>query len=327
LHFDWRAESAAILADSVDGLHDWVSPLPEDLCLLAGGRPWLTSIAHEKDFYLGDGEESAVSRSEGVEADLRHAAATVVNDYGHQMRERRMTAKIEIAGWPDEGGASSELRVSLLRDRELVDFVETFVYQEGRQVASASDIADWLAQCLKEMLLDDAAESGGETSSLSGLRNGSILRREMIFGWNQDFDMPSAMAAMPKDRLEGAVALLPVIDSTPDVASMRSLIPRLERRKRSYVVVDRDVAIDVPTLIELIDDEFFSGFDEVWLYDGATPARGKPEGLQMTSDQAFVEPREGVREWMIDSGCLAALGDGCGLNFATFDEDLAALWR
>lgn len=32
----------------------------------------------------------------------------------------------------------------------------------------------------------------------------------------------------------------------------------------------------------------------------------------------------GLEEWMIDSGCLLALGDGQGLNFACPDADLAA---
>ena len=31
----------------------------------------------------------------------------------------------------------------------------------------------------------------------------------------------------------------------------------------------------------------------------------------------------GLEEWMIDSGCLLALGDGAGLNFAALDQVLA----
>ena len=31
----------------------------------------------------------------------------------------------------------------------------------------------------------------------------------------------------------------------------------------------------------------------------------------------------GLEEWMVDSGCLLALGDGAGLNFATLDATLA----
>jgi hypothetical protein len=35
----------------------------------------------------------------------------------------------------------------------------------------------------------------------------------------------------------------------------------------------------------------------------------------------------GLEEWMIDAGCMLALGDGQGLNFATLDPELAARLR
>jgi hypothetical protein len=35
----------------------------------------------------------------------------------------------------------------------------------------------------------------------------------------------------------------------------------------------------------------------------------------------------GLEEWMVDAGCLLALGDGHGLNFATLDRDLSERLR
>ena len=35
----------------------------------------------------------------------------------------------------------------------------------------------------------------------------------------------------------------------------------------------------------------------------------------------------GLEEWMLDTGCLLALGDGQGLNFATLDTELDELLR
>ena len=35
----------------------------------------------------------------------------------------------------------------------------------------------------------------------------------------------------------------------------------------------------------------------------------------------------GLEEWMFDSGCVLALGDGRGLNFATLDVELATRLR
>jgi hypothetical protein len=52
LRYRYAPEVARVLAESVDGLYDWVAPLPEDLCLLSDGQPWLTSIAHERDGFV-----------------------------------------------------------------------------------------------------------------------------------------------------------------------------------------------------------------------------------------------------------------------------------
>ena len=50
---------------------------------------------------------------------------------------------------------------------------------------------------------------------------------------------------------------------------------------------------------------------------------------RITSDHAdFNESTPlGLEEWMLDAGCLLALGDGNGLNFATLDRELAERLR
>jgi hypothetical protein len=60
----YRLDDAArtILASSVRGLYDWVSPArPEDPSAMRRGKPMLTTIAHERDSYLdltrGEAEE------------------------------------------------------------------------------------------------------------------------------------------------------------------------------------------------------------------------------------------------------------------------------
>lgn len=55
-----------VLVSAPAGLYDWQQPdLPEDLCLLRpDGRPWLVTIAHERDAYidLADDEVAALRR-------------------------------------------------------------------------------------------------------------------------------------------------------------------------------------------------------------------------------------------------------------------------
>lgn len=149
---------------------------------------------------------------------------------------------------------------------------------------------------------------------------------QLLYGWNPLLDVPSALERLAGAELADLVALVSVIDSTPNVADMPSLVPHLRRTGRSYTVADRDVAVRLPALIELIDQDFFFGFEEIWLYS-AVPRQGKPAGVRITSDLHLTALPAGLSEWMSGSGCLAGLGDGDGLNFATFDEHLAELWK
>lgn len=86
--------------------------------------------------------------------------------------------------------------------------------------------------------------------------------------------------------------------------------------------------IEARTLLVLAHEhDFLSGFDEVWLCPGM-PSSGKPAHLRLTSDRALAdEPPAGLAEWMLAASCRAGLGDGDGLNFATFDPALVTLWR
>ena len=119
-----------------------------------------------------------------------------------------------------------------------------------------------------------------------------------------------------------------MIDSTPNVRHLPSLVPLLEDLGAFHRYADNDVAIEAPTLLTLIDDhDFLSGFDEIWLCD-EMPVSGKPGKFRLTSDTSLGPgPPAGLADWMRQASCRAGLGDGAGLNFATFDDKLAASWR
>ena len=147
-------------------------------------------------------------------------------------------------------------------------------------------------------------------------------------GWNPSLDIPAALHRVPVDCLADHYVLISMIDSTPRVARLRSLVPLVEDLNAFHAEVDDDVVIDVPTLLALVNEHnFLSGFDEIWLCT-EIPKSGKPAELRITSDTPLgtAQPA-GLAEWMLDSSCRAGLGDGDGLNFATFDPALAPLWR
>lgn len=147
-------------------------------------------------------------------------------------------------------------------------------------------------------------------------------------GWNPSLDIPAALRRVPAERLAAQCVLVSMIDSTPRVRRLPSLVPLLETLGVFYTTVDDDVIIGIPAFFALVDEhDFLSGFDEVWLC-AEKPGAGKPEGLRITSDTPLgPEPPSGLADWMLESSCGTGLGDGDGLNFATFDPALAALWR
>jgi hypothetical protein len=146
-------------------------------------------------------------------------------------------------------------------------------------------------------------------------------------GWTPSLDIPTALHAVPSDDAFARYVLVSMIDSTPKVRELLSLVPLLKELGVFYAEVDDDVVIELPTLFALADEHnFLSGFDEVWLCTNV-PASGKPTRFRITSDVPFgAEPPAGLAEWMLRSSCVAGLGDGDGLNFATFDPQLAAVW-
>jgi hypothetical protein len=146
-------------------------------------------------------------------------------------------------------------------------------------------------------------------------------------GWNPTLDIPSALALAPRQYVGDSHVLISVVDSSPKVAELASLLPLLDRLEASYRTLGDGVVIDGDVLVKLINDHgFFNGFDELWLF-GKSPEVGKPEAIPLTSDVRLeTEPPSVLVDWMRENDGVAGLGDGIGLNFVTFRPALAQLW-
>lgn len=142
--------------------------------------------------------------------------------------------------------------------------------------------------------------------------------------WLASLDIPAVLRPILTSRPDLQYALVSVIDSTPGVGNLPSLVPLLKELGASFRCLDGDVVLDVATLLELVEQhDFLTGFDEVWLC-AEIPESSKPGPLRITSDTPLSgEPPAGLAKWMRASGCLVGLGDGDGLNVVTFDRALA----
>jgi hypothetical protein len=67
----------------------------------------------------------------------------------------------------------------------------------------------------------------------------------------------------------------------------------------------------------------FACFDEVWLFDRDWPTKEVPAHLFLTSDAVNLNERlpDSLEPYMRETNCVLAFGDGCGLNYATWDGD------
>jgi hypothetical protein len=150
---------------------------------------------------------------------------------------------------------------------------------------------------------------------------------QLLSGWNAALDIPAALSLARRDCVAESYVLVSMVDSTPNVGQLPSLIPLLDSLGANHSLLGSSVIIGGDTLLALVEEhEFFNGFDEIWLFRD-TPAVSKPEAIPITSDiRLQQELPEVLVSWMRESGCIAGLGDGDGLNFATFRPTLAQLW-
>jgi hypothetical protein len=145
---------------------------------------------------------------------------------------------------------------------------------------------------------------------------------DLRLGFNPELDIPSALRALESTEVAINFILISVVDSTyvPEVVD---LVPLLTRHRAFHSTIGDDLLIDISGLRLLLDEEFFTGFDELALCS-EMPQSGKPRKYRVTSDRSLESVPSDLAEWMRDNNAIAVLGDGVGLNFATLDARVAA---
>lgn len=119
------------------------------------------------------------------------------------------------------------------------------------------------------------------------------------------------------------LAAIPVLDNAERPAEWPEVRRNLRAEGIRYHEHRGVLLLESGDLDHLATTGFFRGVDELYLCsewkDEFEPFPGR-----ITSD--LVDFNEGsplgMEEWLLDSGCLLAAGDGDGLNFATLDSSL-----
>ena len=108
--------------------------------------------------------------------------------------------------------------------------------------------------------------------------------------------------------------------------------PNVKRRLRAEgirVVEHRGALLLTPGELDQFGSVgLFTGNDELLLAVEWKDEFESFPGRLNTESHDFGEGTPlGLEEWMLDAGCVLAMGDGLGLNFATIDPDLGARLR
>lgn len=153
------------------------------------------------------------------------------------------------------------------------------------------------------------------------------MAESVLFGWNAELDIPSAVTMVEQKCLAESHALISAVDSSFRPRELPSLIPLLARLGWHYYELGGGVVITGELLLNLIEEhDYFHGFDEIWCFE-SPPSEPKPEAVPLTSDIKLQrEPADSLVKWMRSNSCIAGLGDGDGLNFVTFKPSLAELF-
>jgi hypothetical protein len=145
-----------------------------------------------------------------------------------------------------------------------------------------------------------------------------------------------AIRASVSDIIDAGIDLLPHFELAAvtmlNSVEQPALAPDIRRRLRSEGIrTERHrgaILLEPGELDRFSSVGLFEGGDELYLCsewnDEFEPFPGRIGG----DAQSFeITTPLGLEEWMIDVGCLLALGDGASLNFATLDPELGERLR
>jgi hypothetical protein len=122
---------------------------------------------------------------------------------------------------------------------------------------------------------------------------------------------------------ESLSVLITCMDSDRDVSDMARRSSGFHGLVIDYEVIDRAVLVSAEELKSLVRArEYFTGFDEIWLFDYA-PSNIELPTMSITGESCIEDWYDStLGRWIRDTRCLLGLGDGCLLNVVSPTSDL-----
>ncbi|HUO06485.1 MAG TPA: hypothetical protein VMU16_14900 [Candidatus Binataceae bacterium] len=112
-----------------------------------------------------------------------------------------------------------------------------------------------------------------------------------------------------------------IVRSIDSGRSVDDLSRTLSSLHLPYQIVNGNVSVSVDTLDRGLKEGLFNGFDEVLIFSGNLPAFSLEELRYSTGPAEFpLDVPDALQATMEKTKCVLLLGDGCGLNYAAWDD-------
>ncbi len=148
----------------------------------------------------------------------------------------------------------------------------------------------------------------------------------LTFGHLPAATVPDALAEL-RDLL--GCASHAIIRSLDSSHSERDLSRALSFHGVDFEVSFGNVCVSMGSLWKALEADVFTGFDEVWIFRNEFPSTTLESLTSATSDGAdFSAGMPASLAGAMDrTDCVLVLGDGCGLNYATTEDQITERFR
>ncbi len=143
--------------------------------------------------------------------------------------------------------------------------------------------------------------------------------------WIEDTNVLSEWDLISQQTTTFPWTLVTMLDSNERVAELTAIgqivaeLPDQAVPSGDGVLLDNDAF----SRLRFHSDNFFTGYDELWMARERRSLVKKPPHLRISAEQPISEaPVPGLGRWMKATGLCVGLGDGFGTNVATSDPSV-----
>jgi hypothetical protein len=148
--------------------------------------------------------------------------------------------------------------------------------------------------------------------------------------WIEGANVLSAWDLITQETDAFPWTLITMLDSNERVAELRAIRQLVAELPGQVVSLADGVLLkgDAFSRLRVHGDNFFTGYDELWMTCEGCSFSKKPSHLRISAEQPIGEvPVPGLGRWMKAMGICVGLGDGFGVNVATGDSSVVGLLR